>query len=125
MTVSLELGQMVFGNPTGEHSCPHWVDALVFEILSEIERVFWNKNQRVWNRYEDPQIPGIEYRPYYWGDDDAEAEKPNLKHGNVEVRWYKHPGRSSTLNVEAKHDVIIRWFESAIATIQACEGDEP
>lgn len=67
MTTTLELGQMVFGNPWGEYECPHWVDALVRELLREIERVFWNKNQREWDRCEDPKIPGVEFRPYYWG----------------------------------------------------------
>lgn len=110
---------MAFGNPWGEHACPLWCDALVREILREIARVFWNRNQREWDSREDPGIPGIEFRPYYWGDDPAEAAKPNLKHGGVEV--YKHPMRSSSLNVEARADTIIPWFESAIAAIHASE----
>ena len=119
-----EPGQICFGNPVGEHPCPRWVDALVLNILSEIERVFWNKNQRQWDNYEDPHVPGIEFHSYYWGDDDfdeAEAAKPNLKHGDIEVRWYKRPMRGSSLNVEATPEIIIPWFESAIAAICAAE----
>lgn len=121
MTVTPELGQLAFGNPWGDHACPQWCDALVREILREIERVFWNRNQRQWDGQEDPGVPGVEYRPYYWGLDEVEAAKPNLKHGDVEVRWYKHPMRSSSLNVEPRADVMIPWFESAIAALQAWE----
>lgn len=56
-----ELGQLVFGNPIGAYESPDWVDALVNAVLNEIERVFWNKNQREWNRFEDPRIPGVEF----------------------------------------------------------------
>lgn len=114
MADTLELGQMAFGNPPGDYLCPHWVDALVEEILTQMGRVYWNRNQKQWDRYTDPKIPGVEYRPYYWGDDEAEAALPNLKHGNIEVRWYKHPGRGTTLNVEADPNRIIDWFNSAI-----------
>jgi hypothetical protein len=61
MAADVELGQAVFGNPTGEYPCPAWVDALVREILRQIDRVYWNVHQREWDG-EDPQIPGIEYR---------------------------------------------------------------
>ncbi len=116
-----ELGQLAFGNPWGEHACPQWVDALVRELLREIERVYWNKNQCVWDRRADPRIPGVEFRPYYWGDDEVEQAKPNLKHGEIEVRWYKHPMRSSSLNVEPRPEVILPWFDSVLAAIH---GDD-
>ena len=122
MSDDIELGQAIYGNPTGEHPCPRWVDALVAEIIDDIDRVFWNKNQREWNQCEDPRIPGVEFRPYFWGDDDAEAAKPNLKHGAIEVRWYKHPGRGTSLNVAATPEVIIPWFDSAIAAIDAADA---
>ena len=116
-----ELGQLIYGNPTGDYACPEWVNALVEEIISEIWRVYWNANQREWNKLDDPQIPGIEFRPYYWGDDPVEAGKPNLKHGDIEVRWYKHPGRGQSLNVEPTPERMIGWFESALATIRKCD----
>lgn len=126
-TMQPELGQLAFGNPWGEHACPAWVDALVRDLLNEIDRVFWNVNQREWDKFEDPKIPGIEFRPYYWGRDDAEAEKPNFKHAaivagapvEVEVRWYKHPMRSSSLNVLPDPAIMIPWFESALTAIHA------
>lgn len=112
-----EIGQLLTGNPWGEFDCPHWCTALVHEIVREIERVFWNKNQRKWDHREDPRIPGIEFRPYYWGDDETEAYKSNLAHGNIEVRWYKHPGRGMSLNVDATTEQIISWFDAVIRAI--------
>jgi len=123
MSDQLELGQMAFGNPPGDYPCPEWVDALVAEILHEIHRVYWNNNQREWGMYEDPQIPGVEYRPYYWGDDEDDAAKPNLKHGDIEVRWYKHPGRGTSLNVEPQPERMIAWFESAMACVRRADKD--
>lgn len=117
MSDTPELGQLAFGNPTGDYSCPHWVDALVEEILTQIGRVYWNRHQTQWERFEAPEIPGIEFRSYYWGDDEEEAAKPNLKHGDIEVRWYKHPGRGTSLNVEPEPARIIAWFDSAIGAI--------
>jgi hypothetical protein len=74
----MELGQLAFGNPTGEYDMPTYATALVEFLKEEIERVYWNKNQEEWDG-GDPKIPGIQWNPYYWGDDEAEKEKPNLK----------------------------------------------
>lgn len=43
--------------------------------------------------------------------------KPNLAHGNIEVRWYKHPGRGMSLNVDATTEQIISWFDAVIRAI--------
>ena len=50
MSNHLALGQIALGNPWGDHACPRWCDALIREILHEIERVFWNRNQRQWDK---------------------------------------------------------------------------
>lgn len=110
-----ELGQLAFGNPTGNYPCPHWCDALVREVLRQIEIWFFNKNQRAWDLQEDPTIPGVECRPYYWGDDETEAARPNLSFDGVEVRWYKHPMRGSSLNVEAEPYGMVEWFETCLS----------
>lgn len=121
MSTALEIGQLAFGNPWGDHACPQWCAALVRDILREIGRVFWNRNQREWDLIQDPAIPGIEFRPYYWGDDETEASRPNFKHKDVEVRWYKHPMRGSSLNVAPDPATMIPWFESAIAAVRAAD----
>ena len=63
-----EIGQAVFGNPTGEYDCPEFVDAFLEHIVAEIRRVYWNIHQRKWDEYNEPQIPNIVYRSYYWGE---------------------------------------------------------
>lgn len=125
MSDAPELGQIAFHAGTiGTHPCPDWVDALVRDLLDEIDRVFWNQHQREWDRHEDPKIPGVEFRPYYWGDDEVEAARPNLAHAGIEVRWYKHPMRGSSLNVDAEPAAMLAWFASARAAIHAHERNQ-
>jgi hypothetical protein len=126
MSEKLELGQMLFGAPTGKYGTAEWVDALISELLSEIERVYWNKNQEQWRQYDDPKLHGVVFNPYYWGDDEKELEKPNLSFPGIsaqEIRWYKHPGRgqSSTLSMEPEE--WIEWFTKALEVIRSNDAD--
>ena len=57
---------MMHGNPAGNYDTPEWIDALVAYILNEMERIVWNNQQREWDRYYDPELPGVQFRPYYW-----------------------------------------------------------
>lgn len=161
-----ELGQAAFGNPTGEYDCPEYVDAFVAALINEIHRVFWNREQRKWDEYEDPKIPGIEFRPYSWSDCDCGYEQlewawedenlpdlpegrytyppeieekwlawlathhhkatctpclPNLKFGEGEIRWYKHPGRGMSVNVDWSPDQWSQWFMQAIEQIREAD----
>jgi len=116
-----ELGQFAFGNPTGRYNCPEWVEALFFYIKEEMERVYWNVKQEQWDGNADPGIPLIEWRPYYWGDDETEAEKPNFRFSTVEFRWYKNPGRGMSLNCELSHDEWIEWFELVLEHLRKYE----
>jgi hypothetical protein len=106
-----ELGQAIFGNPTGDHALPAMV-SLAFEgIRGDIEIAYWNRFQREFEPglpLVKGEIPGIAWRPYWWGDEDApEASLPNLTFEDVEIRWYKHFGRGMSCNVEMTPD---RWF---------------
>ena len=119
-----EIGQAVYGNPWGEFKASLQVEAFLAYILVEIERVFWNKNQKEWDRYEDPKIPNIEYRPYYWGEDE-EMAKPNFKFEDVEIRWYKYPGRGMSVNKEMTDKEWHQWRYRCIDTIRKANiGDE-
>ena len=204
---SPEMGQAVFGNSWCEYRTPMFVDALLDYILKDIERVFWNINQREWDRYEDPRIPGIVFNPYYWGGcecgyEEAEAEwdannrhnldcyqieygelrgkygsslnipaaeegalcskhgipyndgagsavhctcdykqrweefckhndhqpdcpviQPNFKFGGVEIRWYKHPGRGQTCNVDWDEKQWRLWLDSCMESIRSCKDE--
>jgi hypothetical protein len=139
-----EIGQILHNNPVGA-PMPDHAEALIYAIRRELARVYWNVNQKVWAGspdYDpwtdrdkgctfDPLPPGIEWRPYYnWGgcpeDDDwdqAEAEKPNFAFEGVEIRWYKHFGRSMNANVLWEPDKWVRWFDRCLQTIRAYESD--
>lgn len=118
-----ELGQFVFGNPHGDFETPEWVDALIDKLLSEIERVCWNTQQVEWDRYGDPKLPGVIFRPYYWGDKAEEAEKPNLvfAFSPQEIRWYKHPGRGQSAAIEFSNSQWIEWFGKALDLIREAD----
>lgn len=115
---NIELGQMMFGNPVGAFECSEYVEAMIEFLFAEIERVYWNKHQKNWERQEDPKFKGIEYRNYYWGEDEKEASKPNFSYGGVELRWYKHFGRSMTLNVSKNEKEWRTWFENCLDHIR-------
>lgn len=117
----MELGQMCFGNPTGQHEMLPYQDALVRDVLREVERVFWNLNQRQFDLASGDTLPGLELRPYYWGTDEDKQALSNLKIGEQEIRWYKHPMRGSTCTLEWGPEQWVRWFDFAMAFIQRIE----
>jgi hypothetical protein len=123
MSKEPELGQIAFGNPTGAYGTDEAVDAFVDSLLTEIERVFWNRHQKEWDRLEDPRIPGLVFRPYYWGNDKKEAAKPNLKFdfSSQEIRWYKRPGRGQSCSVEWSMDKWREWFLRGISVIRKAD----
>lgn len=125
MSKELELGQMAFGNPTGDFGTDEFVDALVEYLLNEVERVFWNKYQKEWSRYDDPGLEGVESHPYYWGEDEERAAKPNLKFdfSPQEIRWYKHPGRGQSCTVWWDEREWAEWFEKALEVIRKNDKD--
>ena len=115
----LELGQIMYGNPVGEYTCPEFVEALIKYVLDEIERIFWNENQREWDHIEDPKISNIKYNTYYWGEDEEQASSPNFSYDGVELRWYKHFGRSMTLNCEKSIEDWIKWFDKCLVEVRS------
>jgi len=99
----LELGQMLFGNPTQEYPVPRedWVrgpfEILCFHILTiqqpyktdgspkSQEELYWEEEQK--EKYYSQFYGSTDVydfsndfftiRSYYWGDDEDEMEKPN------------------------------------------------
>lgn len=144
----MELGQILHSNPVG-FPASNFVDALITSLRSEIARVYWNVNQRAfygagasdiggmrdWGAPAESApplgIPGIEWWPYYnWGgspeDDDWDqdaANRPNFSFEGVEVRWYKHFGRSLNVNVVWSAEKWVRWFERCHQTLRAWEHE--
>lgn len=56
-----------------------FVACLIFGIISELERVYWNIKQEQLKDREDwrfLEVPGLEYRRYCWNDCDCGADSP-------------------------------------------------
>lgn len=120
-----ELGQAMFGNPTGWFEIPPFAEALILSFLDEIDRVFWNVNQKEWDRHEDPKIKGLVFRPYYWGGNEEEEEKPNLvfDFSPQEIRWYKHPGRGMSCTNAYSNQEWIDWYDKGMSIIRGADND--
>ena len=120
----MELGQMCFGNPTGKYDCPEYVQAFVAHLLTEVDRVWWNLHQQERDEYAALSWPGLDYRPYYWDDDeDDEAAKPNLACCGAAVRWYKHVGRGMTVDVDWDEKRWRRWLDESLAVVRAMDRE--
>lgn len=111
---------MLFGNPTGSYGTKDYQDALIEGLLNEIERVYLNVNQKEWDRHEDPNIKGLEFRPYCWNEESEEASKPNLKFdgSKQEVRWYKYPGRGQSVTEDWEPKEWSKWFDLGLSIIR-------
>jgi hypothetical protein len=62
-----------------KYECPDYVEALLFAIKNELERVYWNWHQERLEDREDWQfleLEGFQYRRYFWGECDCGAESP-------------------------------------------------
>lgn len=98
-----ELGQAFFGNQFSEYSCQDFVEAGLYLLEQELERVMWNIHQKKFESAiiggEDYSCPVFEIHAYYWGDDEEEKKKPNFVCENFEIRWYKHFGRGMSMNL--------------------------
>ncbi len=141
-----EIGQILHNNPAGM-AASDFTCALISAIRDGLARAYWNTQQKPWKGDDEesawfgqfgqsdslsygPLPPGMEWRGYYnWGGcpgdpdwDQAEADRPNFSFEGVEVRWYKHFGRSMNVNVCWSADKWQRWFERAVQTIRAWEG---
>jgi hypothetical protein len=64
---------------TQMYEADDFIDALLQAVRRELSRVYWNVHQEQLDDRNDWQfldIPGFEYRRYYWDDCDCGAESP-------------------------------------------------
>ena len=115
-----ELGQAFFGQPWKTFDCPEYVIALLEGIRSRLGIAGWNDYQREFEPFEDWEDAeifntkhkdmGFEVWPYSWDDD--EEQRYNFKWKDIEISWYKHLGRGTTINKEITHKGAAEMFDA-------------
>lgn len=109
----MELGNILFGNSRGVYSVVPRKD---------YEEIFWeflDKNGFDMYGYRDHSNERVfknnifTIRPYYWGDDEEEANLPNFVYNpnNLKIKWYKYPMRDAYSN----QDVDIETFKDILS----------
>ena len=121
--IDLELGQIAFSKPVAEWTVPHYLEALLDKIFEELKRVYWNVYQEEFEEWMPTKMPKLIVRSFYWGDDRDEALKPNFEYKDVRFYWYKHRGRSMTVNVMKTEKQWISWFQKCLKYIRKFEKD--
>lgn len=121
---SPEMGQAAFGREWAQHELPEIGEACFWFVVKEIERVKWNRDQKVWDAaggadHMGEILPGVIWWLYWWGEDDAaEAKRPNFSANGVEIRWYKHPGRGMSTTVDWDGNRWAVWLDVTLAQIR-------
>lgn len=114
-----ELGQEFFGNKWNAYECPEFVISMTEYLIKEIERIYWNNNQKRWEDAKNPKLKEIIYRDYYWGENKKEKNKPNFAFAGVKIRWYKHIGRGTTTNKIMTEKKWVAWFNKTLKHIRS------
>jgi hypothetical protein len=111
---------------TERYDMPEYAQALWEGLYLEMQRVFWNRHQReydYWAREDEFDIPGVTFRWYVW-DDGLEADLSNFvcdAWPNIEIYFYKWPGRGMQSNVKADPIRWCLWYEACLAVIRAAD----
>lgn len=129
----IEMGNLIFGNSRGEFcvSRDKWEEYFLKFLTQcgfdsyghindeEIERLYcvtdYVPEQKILDdgtKYTEHihlfSNDTFELRPYYWGDNEVLAKKPNFiyKPSNIEISWYKYPLRDAYSNKQLTLDEL-------------------
>lgn len=106
----MELGNLVFGNSRGEYCVRPREDyeEIFIQFLEDNGFDSYGHSDKGHVFENDTFI----IRPYYWGDDEEEAEKPNFvyKPTGLEIQWYKYPMRDAYSN----QNISIKTFKDIL-----------
>jgi hypothetical protein len=116
------------------YDLPEYVIAMFEYVINELDRVYFNINQKERELYDEYNIEGIEYRDYFWcnydhGDsacntcDEKFCEKPNFEFDGVKIYWYKYIGRGMSCNIEQSSDKWVIWFNKLIEHIRSKDNE--
>lgn len=125
----MELGNMIWGNSRGEFpvSRGKWQTAFI-KFLENIGLdsygyvPLWSSDEL--KKYQTSN-GGFEnnifiINPYYWGEDENEAIKPNFifKSTGYELKWYKYPLRDAYANAEVDFDTFVNMLNTCLNSVK-------
>ena len=108
----MEIGNILFGNSRGTYKIDRqggYEDIFAEFLTSNNFDSYGYKKDNKERTFENDVFI---IRPYYWGDDEEEAQLPNFVHKatNLEINWYKYPMRDAYSN----QDIDIKTFKTII-----------
>lgn len=98
-----EIGNLVFGNSRGNYPIDREnFDDRFYKVLTKAGYDSYGCDE------SENVSPHFVVRPYYWGDDEEEAEKPNFecKELGLEIKWYKYPLRDAYSNIPFTEEIM-------------------
>lgn len=102
-----ELGNLLFDNSRGNYPIINrdlvnsWQWRRLWEtVIDEDDSYGYTKRKKFENERGGYSDKVLEINPYYWGDDDKEAERHNFiyKPTGFWIDWYKYPFRDSYMS---------------------------
>lgn len=116
-----ELGQVFFDvNNIYKYEVPIFVIAMLRYIKEEIERIYFNIYQEIYDK-ENINFDSVKWREYYWGNNKKIKNYPNFEFENVKIKWYKRLGRSMSCNISQTEKKWVSWFNRCLKTLQNFE----
>lgn len=126
----MELGNLLFGNSRGEFPIDRQAYQDIFNLWLHDHGFdgygYPETDIRAAKCKKDGDSSYFEndmfiIRPYYWGEDETIAEKPNFvyKPKNIEISWYKYPFRDSYSNVELTEGLLQEILDECAKSLAA------
>jgi hypothetical protein len=111
-----ELGQAVFGAPYSALAFDDMPESHVVENMLRVLCYYAVGDSCYAGDFENDVFA---LRPYYWGDDDGEAAKPNFLHkpSGLEIRFYKYLGRGMSVSRHVCPDCFLPIFAECMNSL--------
>jgi len=113
-----ELGQMLNGQPYHRYECPEYIVALLQYLEYEMENTYdeidtGSPFRNTGNTFNNDIF---QVEAYSWNEDIPQLW--NFKYENIEISWYKHLGRGTTINREVTPEEAINMFDKCLESIR-------
>ena len=100
--------------------CPYYVIALLQAINTKLRIKWWNKYQEEMaspfentsNKFSNDTFS---VEAYSWEDEDEQSY--NFKWKDIEISWYKHLGRGTTINKHITPERAIEMFDDCTKSL--------